>query len=88
MELLMFTYPNCEKCAALKSHLEGHGASYTEYDLARPEGKVRIREFIRDIRRDESGAVILPTLVALEEGRPPAVVTNPEEYDAWLKSRA
>lgn len=83
----MFTYPNCEKCAGLKSHLEGLGATYTEYDLARPEGKARIREFIREIRRDESGAVILPTLVALEEGRPSAVVTSPEEYDAWLKSR-
>lgn len=84
----MFTYPNCEKCADLKSHLEEHGASYTEYDLARPEGKARIREFIREIRRDASGAVIIPTLVALEEGRPATVVTNPEEYDAWLKSRA
>ncbi|MDW7759935.1 MAG: glutaredoxin domain-containing protein [Acidobacteriota bacterium] len=88
MELLMFTYPNCEKCEALKSHLKENGASYAEYDLTRPEGKTRIREFIREIRRDASGAVILPTLVALEEGRPPAVVTNPEEYDAWLKSRA
>ena len=87
MDLLLFTYPNCAKCEALKKKLAETGTPYAEYGLTQTPGKAKIREFINVIKRDDKGAIILPTLVAHTQGIVRAVLNSAEEYDAWLKSK-
>lgn len=88
MEYLLFTYPNCPKCGAMKKSLETAGIACREFNLAHTAGKARIRDFITHIKRDEKGAVILPTLIVCTSGIVRAVLTSVEEFEAWWKSRA
>jgi len=69
MDYLLFTYPNCLKCEALKKKLVEAGTAYTEYGLTQTQGKAKIREFINVIKRDETGAIKLPTLIAHTQGK-------------------
>jgi glutaredoxin len=87
MDFLLFSYPNCNKCEALKKKLAETGTPYTEYGLTQPQGKAKIREFINVIRRDETGAVILPTLVIHTQGIVRAVLNSVEEFEGWSRSR-
>lgn len=87
MDYLLFTYPNCAKCDALKKRLAEAGTAYAEYSLTQPPGKAKIREFINVIKRDASGAIILPTLVAHTQGVVRAVINTAEEFDGWSRSR-
>ncbi|MEN6561249.1 MAG: hypothetical protein ABFD52_10780 [Acidobacteriota bacterium] len=87
MDFLLFSYPNCLKCDALKKRLTETETPYQEYGLTSPPGKAKIREFINVIKRDESGAIKLPTLVAHTQGIVRAVLNSAEEFDGWLKSR-
>jgi glutaredoxin len=88
MDLILFSYPNCAKCEALKKRLAETGTPFTEYGLTQPQGKAKIREFINVIRRDDKGAIILPTLIAHTQGIVRAVLNSVEEFDGWSKSRA
>jgi glutaredoxin len=87
MDYLLFTYPNCNKCEMLKKRLAGTETAYAEYNLTQVPGKAKIREFINVIKRDEKGAIILPTLVAHTQGIVRAVINSVEEFDGWSKSR-
>jgi glutaredoxin len=87
MEYLLFTYPNCVKCEAMKKKLAEAGTAYAEYSLTQPPGKAKIREFINVIKRDESGAIRLPTLVAHTQGIVRAVLNTAEEFEDWSRSR-
>ena len=87
MDYLLFSYPNCAKCDALKKRLAETEISYQEYGLTTPPGKAKIREFINVIKRDDSGAIKLPTLVAHTQGIVRAVLNSAEEFDGWLRSR-
>ena len=87
MDYLLFTYPNCNKCEAMKKKLAETSTAYQEFGLTSPPGKAKIREFINVIKRDETGAVILPTLVAHTQGIVRAVLNTAEEFDAWSRSR-
>jgi glutaredoxin len=87
MDYVLFTYPDCQKCADLKAYLKHTPLKGQEMSLVQKEGKMRIREFLPLVKRDEKGSIILPTLVLLEGGRPAAVVNRAEELDLWLKSR-
>jgi glutaredoxin len=88
MDYLLFTYPNCLKCEALKKKLAEAGTAYAEYSLTQPPGKAKIREFINVIKRDETGAIKLPTLVAHTQGIVRAVLNTAEEFEAWSRSKA
>ncbi|NTV81157.1 MAG: hypothetical protein HGA24_07015 [Candidatus Aminicenantes bacterium] len=88
MDLLLFTYPNCAKCEALKKKLAETGTPYAEYGLTQTPGKAKIREFINVIKRDDKGAIILPTLVAHTQGVVRAVINTVEEFEDWSRSRA
>ena len=88
MDYLLFTFPNCQKCEELKDFLPGTPLQGETLSLVRPDGKKRIREFIRDLKRDKSGAIIVPTLILLNEGEKAAVLNSREELEDWLKSRA
>ncbi len=88
MEYLLFTYPNCEKCEALKKSLAETELEGTEFNLSQKESKLKIREFLPILKRDDKGGIILPTLVVREAGEVVALLNNQEELGNWLKSRA
>jgi glutaredoxin len=88
MDYFLFTYPNCQKCEGLKKSLGEKGIAYGEFSLVQPPGKSKIREFIRHVKRDATGGIILPTLVLNDQGIVRAVLNSAEELDQWLKSKA
>ncbi len=88
MDYVLFTYPDCSKCQDLKTFLKQTPLTGEEMSLVQKEGKMRIREYLPLVKRDEKGSIILPTLVLLEAaGRPATVVNKAEELDLWLRSR-
>ena len=87
MDYLLFTYPNCDKCETLKKLLAETGTPYQEYSLTQPQGKAKIREFVNVIKRDDKGAIILPTLIAHTQGIVRAVLNTAEEFEGWSKSK-
>ena len=93
MNYLLFTYPNCDKCDAFKAYLKGTFPKGTplegeELSLVEKAGKMRVREFLGQIKRDDKGAIILPIFVLREEGRVSGIFNTQTELDGWLKSRA
>ena len=88
MDYFLFTYPNCEKCQAIKNALAETDFEGDEYNLSQKESKLKIREFLPLLKRDEKGGIILPTLVLQEAGEVIAVLNTREELRDWLKSRA
>lgn len=51
------------------------------------EGKIKIREFIKSLKRDDKGSIVIPTLVAQEEAEVKAVLNSRQELEDWLKSK-
>ena len=88
MEFLLFTYPNCPKCEELKKYLKETNFEGQECSLVLKESKIKIREFLKFIKRDDKGAIIIPTLIIQEDGQAVAVLNNREELENWLRSRA
>ncbi len=88
MEYLVFTYPNCLKCEDVKAFVKEAALAAEFLDVAGKPGRMRIREFLPHVRRDEKGGIILPTILALEEGRVEAVLNTRAELEAWSRSRA
>jgi arsenate reductase-like glutaredoxin family protein len=88
MDYLLFTYPNCDKCEAFKTYLRATALQGQELNLAQKESKLRVREFLDRIKRDESGAMILPIFVLREDAGAVQIFNNHMELDGWLKSRA
>jgi hypothetical protein len=87
MEYFLFTYPNCQKCGAIKELLAGTDLRGKEYNLSQKESKLKIREFLSVLKRDEKGGIILPTLVLQEAGEISAILNTQEELRDWLKSK-
>lgn len=87
MEYLLFTYPNCQECAAIKEALAGTDMEGDEYNLTKKESKLKIREFLSILKRDEKGGIVLPTLVLRETGDVVAVLNTQEELKDWLRSK-
>jgi glutaredoxin len=87
MDYVLFTYPDCQHCEDMKAYLKTTSFQGQEFSLVQKEGKMRIREFLSVIKRDEKGGIALPTLVALEAGQTLGVFNRAEELDRWLKSR-
>jgi len=87
MDYLLFTYPNCQKCEDLKAFLKTESIITYEYKVEQKEGRLKIREFLGHIKRDEKGSIILPTLILHDNGNVAAVMNNRQEVLEWLKSR-
>lgn len=87
MEYFLFTYPNCSKCEDLKKNLNEAALGWEEYNLVQKESKLRIREFLGVLKRDDKGAIIIPTLVLQNEGEVRAVLNNRQELESWLRSK-
>ena len=66
-----------------KSGIEGK-----VYNLILKESKMKIREFLAHIKRDEKGSMIIPILILQEQGKVVTVLNNRQEAEDWLKSRA
>lgn len=88
MEYLIFTYPSCLRCEELKNYIKEKELISQEYDLVLKESKLKIREFLSFIKRDEKGAIIIPTLVLQQGGEVVTVLNSPKELEDWLKSKA
>ncbi len=88
MEYLIFTYPSCSKCEELKNYMKERELKAEEYDLVLKESKLKIREFLSLVKRDEKGAIIIPTLVLQERGEVVTVLNSRKELEDWLKSKA
>jgi glutaredoxin len=87
MQYILFTYPNCTQCEALKSHLNGNGYKAHEYNLTQKESKMKIREFLDVLKRDDKGGILIPTLIVLDDGDIETVLNTREEFEAWSKSK-
>jgi glutaredoxin len=87
MDYLLFTYPNCLKCEDMKATLREATIPAREYKVEEKEGRLRIREFLGQIKRDDKGSIILPILVLHENGQVVAVMNTRQEVQEWLKSR-
>jgi glutaredoxin len=88
MEYLLFTYPNCDKCEGFKAYLRQTGFQGVEYNLTQKDSKLKVREYLDHIRRDEYGAMVLPIFVLREKESLLGVFNTPLEVEGWLKSRA
>ena len=88
MDFLIFTLPGCSKGDRLKEFMQASKLTYKEYDVSSKEGRSKIRDYIKILRRDEAGAIILPTLIVEENGVAVGVFNSAEELGEWLKSRA
>lgn len=88
MEYFLFTYPNCQECTAIKKALAETDMEGDEYNLTQKESKLKIREFLSILKRDEKGGIVLPTLVLRETGDVVAVLNTQEELRDWLRSKA
>jgi glutaredoxin len=84
----LFTYPDCQKCEELKVFLRGSDLQGREFDLVQKEGRLKVRDYLALLKRDEKGSLILPILVLKDEAGVKAVLFSREELEAWLKSRA
>ena len=87
MEYFLFSYPNCAKCEKLKEFLKKTDIQGEKYNLVSRESKIKIREFLTHIKRDDKGAIILPSMVVVDNGKVAAVLNNRQELEDWLKSK-
>jgi len=87
MEYLLFTYPNCTQCEALKKHLREEGVEAEEFSLVAKESKLKIRDFLKVLKRDEKGGIVIPTLIIRDQDQVVAILNNREEFENWSQSR-
>ncbi len=87
MEYLLFSYPNCAKCDVLKEGLNNSDIEGTEYNLTKKESKFKIREYLKVIKRDDKGGIIIPTLILQDEDGIESVLNSKEELEDWLRSK-
>jgi glutaredoxin len=87
MEYFLFTYPNCSKCDEIKEYLGGSDLEVQECNLVLKDSRLKIREFLDCLKRDDKGAIIIPTLVLQENGEVITVLNNRTELEDWLRSK-
>jgi len=87
VEYLLFSFPNCAKCDVLKEGLNNSGMEGTEYNLTKKESKLKIREYLKVIKRDDKGGIIIPTLILQDEDEIESVLNSKEELQDWLRSK-
>jgi glutaredoxin len=87
MQYILFTYPNCSQCDALKSYLDENSYKAQEYNLTQKDSKMKIREFLDVLKRDEKGGILIPTLIILNDGDIESVLNTRQEFESWSRSR-
>ena len=86
MEYILFSYPSCPKCESLKKEISKTPFQGSECNLVKNEGKMKIRDYLKVINRDEKGAIILPTLLMIDKGNVEKVINTLQEFQSWLQS--
>jgi glutaredoxin len=84
----LFTYPDCRKCEDLKAFLRESDLRGREFDLVQKDGRLKVRDYLSLLKRDEKGSLVLPILVLKDETGVKAVLFSREELEAWLRSKA
>jgi glutaredoxin len=87
MQYILFTYPNCSQCEALKAYLNANSYKAQEYNLIQKESKMKIREFLEVLKRDDKGGILIPTMIVLNDGDVVKVLNTCEEFEAWSRSK-
>jgi hypothetical protein len=67
--------------------MNGNGYRAQEYNLTQKESKMKIREFLDVLKRDDKGGIMIPTLIILEDGDVEVVLNTREEFEAWSRSK-
>ncbi|MBN2244926.1 MAG: hypothetical protein JW755_03675 [Candidatus Aminicenantes bacterium] len=88
MEYLLFSYPNCEECNRLKRSLADKNTDFQEFDLSRKESKLKIRDYLKVLKRDDKGGIIIPTLILQNNDEVAVVINTREELENWWRSKA
>lgn len=61
MSVIVYTIPNCPKCAAVKAVLRRYNVAFEEYDVIEDKGRAReMVEKRRSVRPEGSKEVVLP----------------------------
>jgi hypothetical protein len=58
-----------------------------EYNLIQKDSKMKIREFLDVLKRDDKGGIVIPTLIVLNDGDIETVLNTREEFEAWSRSK-
>jgi hypothetical protein len=58
-----------------------------DYNLIQKDSKIKIREFLDVLKRDDKGGIVIPTLIVLNDGDIEAVLNTREEFEAWSISK-
>jgi glutaredoxin len=87
MQYILFTYPNCSQCETLKVHLNENGYKAQDYNLTQKDSKMKIREFLDVLKRDDKGGILIPTLIILNDADIEAVLNTREEFEVWSRSK-
>jgi hypothetical protein len=58
-----------------------------EYNLTQKDSKMKIREFLDVLKRDDKGGIVIPTLIVLNDGDIETVLNTREEFEAWSRSK-
>jgi glutaredoxin len=87
MQYILFTYPNCSQCEALKAYLNANSYKVQEYNLIQKESKIKIREFLEVLKRDDKGGILIPTMIVLNDGDVVKVLNTREEFEVWSRSK-
>ena len=88
MEYLLFTFPNCKDCDDLKTYVGGKSFEVQEFSLTQKDSKMKIRDYLNVLKRDDKGAIIIPTMIIRDSGEVVSVLNSREEMDSWLRSKA
>jgi glutaredoxin len=87
MKYYLFTYPNCSRCEELKAYLSQIKLETEVHNLVTKESKLKIRDFLKVLKRDAKGGIIIPTLIVQEQEGVAAVCNSREEFADWLQSK-
>ena len=69
----IFTFPNCDKCEQVKSHMKEQGIDFDVVNLKSPEGNSEFRNYYKEVKdkieRSDDGTIKLPVVMAIENGK-------------------
>jgi len=58
-----------------------------DYNLTQKDSKMKIREFLDVLKRDDKGGILIPTLIVLDDGDIETVLNTREEFEVWSRSK-
>ena len=69
----IFTFPDCDKCEQVKSHMKENGLKFEVVNLKSPEGNSEFRAYYKELKdkieRSDDGTIKLPVVIAIENGK-------------------